>query len=164
MVGCRGETPSDAAITATNLADVCKSNTYFTRAPGASSSPPRPIEVFADVQNGFVRQPIFDRGDEWSAEDPSRTQLAACAKRVGEGDKIKDCPFDTGGPVALHDARYEVTVYEIKTREARKVVEIPAKGDICPTVAFFSSGEDRKLFARPTAEQYVTALRDQVEG
>jgi len=163
--GCGGDTASDAPLATARLADVCQSSTYFTRAPAAAPSPPRPIQVFEELhENRFMEQLILRAGDAWRSTDDSRTQLAACASRTEEGAKVKECEFDTGAPVALHGATYEVTVYEVKTRKERMVTEIQAKGYTCPTLVFFPDRNDLKLFARPTPQQYVTALRDQVEG
>jgi hypothetical protein len=163
--GC-GEKASDAPISGGNLADVCQRSTYFTRAPAAAASPPRPIQVFEQlVGGGYMRSLLYQAqaGDAWNPRDAARTQLVACANRADEGRKVKECAFQTGR-VALHEASYDVTVYETRTREERAVVTIQANGYACPMSAFFRGGEDRKLFARPMPEQYVTALRDQVEG
>lgn len=164
IAGCGGDKASDAPISSTNLVEVCQQSTSFTRAPAAAASPPRPIQVFEEREEGrFMRQLILQAGDEWRATDASRTQLVACAKRSDEGKKVKECVFDTGDPVGLYEARYNVTVYETKTRKQREVAEIQARGYSCPTLVFFRSGDDAKLFARPKPEQYVAALRDQVE-
>ncbi len=163
--GCGADKASDEPITSRNLADVCQRSTYFTRAPAAAASPPRPIQVFEQMQGGgFMAQLILQAGDAWRSRDAARTQLVACAKRAGDdGEKVKDCQFEDGS-VGLYEATYDVTVYETQTREQRMVATIQAKGYACPTLVFFRDGEDKKLFARPRPEQYVTALRDQVEG
>jgi len=146
------------------LADVCQRSTYFSRAPAAATSPPRPIQVFQQMQGDrFMRQLILQAGDAWRSRDAARAQLVACAKRADDGEKVKDCEFEDGS-VGLYEATYDVTVYETRTREQRKVATIQAKGYACPTIVFFHGGEVKKLFARPRPEPYVTALRDQVEG
>jgi len=81
-----------------------------------------------------------------------------------DGRKAKECVFDSGASVGLYAARYRVTVLETKTLEQRKVAEIQATGYGCPTLVFFRGGDDAKLYARIRPEQYVTALRDQVDG
>jgi cyanophycinase-like exopeptidase len=165
IAGCGADAASDAPVTSRNLADVCQRDTYFTRAPAAAASPPRPIQVFAEQHDGrFMHELIPQAGDEWRSSDASGAQLVACAKRIDEGRKVKECVFDRGASVGLYAARYRVTVYETKTREQRKVAEIQATGYGCPTLVFFRGGDDAKLYARIRPEQYVTALRDQVQG
>jgi len=63
--GC-GDKASDAPISSGNLADVCQRSTYFTRAPAAATSPPRPIQVFEQlVGGGYVRSRGSDHKSAW---------------------------------------------------------------------------------------------------
>jgi len=164
--GCGGDRASDAPITSErDLQDVCERRTYFTRAPAAAASPPRPIVVFEQRQHDFYsRELILQAGPDWQSVNPNRYQVVACSKRTGEGEKIKDCAFDTGvKSVPLHEATFEVTLYEAKTRKPRKTVSIRGKDYTCPTLRFFRAGEDLRIFSNPKPNQYVAALGDEVQ-
>jgi hypothetical protein len=164
VVGC-GEQASDKPIRSTfALADVCQHQTRFTTAPAAAPSTPRPTAVLEEGQKDFYTPTqMHDAPDPWHVPSAKRMQLVACAKRTDEGDRVKACRFTTGpSSVPMHEATYEVTLYEIRTGKERKTVTIRARDRRCPLSQLFRGENDLKVYAHPTPAQYVEALGDQV--
>jgi len=165
LAGCGGDRASDKALRYPgDLKDVCDANTYFTRASTVSPTTPRAIVPFEEGQPGQFQQPNTGGWPvPWSGVEVEDIELVACAKRTNVGAEVKDCLYDTGVESApLHEATYEVTVYEARTRKVRKTVSIRAKSHICPVSQLLENPDDAKVFASVTRDQYLTSLSDVV--
>jgi len=149
---------SDKELTsADQLVEVCHSNQRYFRDAAAFAGPePHPAQVFRRTNNdtGFKRE-LFG-GDV----DPRKTQLVACALQARTGPPLAICKFAAQPEIPLHEASYQVTIYETWTGQRLGSQTVTATTGQCPPVYVPPpQGKPWMLYAAPSDDQYRQALQ-----
>jgi len=156
--------PSDEPLTsAAQLSELCRRGTSFSDAAPYAAETPRTVAVFEPpAGNGgddrVERLPAQLQGErrdpypQWDTSDPTMIELVACVRRASEGEQVGECRFDSGEPVPLHAASYEVTVYEARTGEEVGSYDSGWDGEDCPAVALTDAQRPRVFSPLPREE------------
>lgn len=149
---------SDKELTsADQLIEVCHSSQKYFRDAAAFAGPePHPAQIFLRTNNdaGFKRE-LFG-GDA----NPRRTQLVACVVQIRTGPPVAKCTFPTQPEIPLHEAAYDVTVYETWTGRRLGTQPVTATKGQCPPVYVAPpEGKPWMLYAAPSDEQYRQVLQ-----
>lgn len=155
----RGGPSAEPLTSAGQLADLCLRGTTFPDAAPYTSEAPPTIAVF-DAPRGNGGDDSVDRIPAQALgelPDATAVQLVACVRRASGGEQVGECRFDSGEPVPLHTARYEVTVYVAQTGEEVGNYDDGADGVDCPVVALVD-GERPKVFSMIPREQLMQSL------
>ncbi|WP_272003656.1 hypothetical protein [Nannocystis radixulma] len=92
-----------------------------------------------------------------SIGDPAAYQLVACV--VGKSEKKrKDCRFDGGAVVELHEGTVEVAVYATATAELVEKKTFKATGGTCPMLFSFPDDTKRAAWLPKLAPAYHTYM------
>jgi hypothetical protein len=139
------------------LVEVCNSNQrYFPDAAAFAGIEPHPAQVFRRANNdaAFRRETFGGDGD------PKKNQLVACALQTRTGPPVATCQSTTQPEIPLHEATYQVTIYETWTgRRLGSSTLIVGKG-VCPTSYVPPPpGKPWMLYAAPSDDQYRQALQ-----
>lgn len=161
--------PSDEPLTsAAQLSDLCARGTTFPDAAPYTDETPRTIAVFeAPPGNGgddrVERLPAqlqgarLDPYPQWDTSDATAIELVACVRRTSEDQQVGECRFDSGEPVPLHAASYNVTVHVARTGEEVGSYATGWDGDECP-VAALTDAQRPRVFSRMPREQLMEPL------
>lgn len=153
-----GSKASDQELTSANqLVEVCNSNQrYFQDAAVFAGPDPHPAHIFRRGNNdsGFRREQFG--GDT----DPRKIQLVACALQTRTGPPLATCKFTSQPEIPLHEATYQVTIYETWTGRRLGSKTIAATKGECPS-SYVSppQGKPWMLYAVPSDDQYRQALQ-----
>jgi hypothetical protein len=144
-------------ISADQLVEVCDSNQkYFIDAAAFAGPGPHPAQVFrrGNNDNAFTREPFG--GDI----EPRRIQLVACALQTRTGPPLTTCKSANQPEIALHEATYQVTVYETGTGRKLGALTVTADKGQCPeNYTPPPQGKPWMLYAIPSDDQYRQALQ-----
>ncbi|HZM84343.1 MAG TPA: hypothetical protein VFC19_52150 [Candidatus Limnocylindrales bacterium] len=143
--------------TVDQLVDVCNSNQRYFRDAAAFAGPePHPAQVFRrDSNDTAFRRELFGVD-----VDPRKNQLVACALQTRTGPPIATCKFTTQPEIPLHEAIYQITVYETLTGRRLGAQAVTANKGQCP-ISYTPppQGKPWMLYAAPSDDQYRQALQ-----
>lgn len=162
--------PSDQPLDSSAINSSCSwPRKYFPDQPVYEGSEPHPVAVLIEEHSAsgsyyrkmlLLPSSVSDRTPGYlNPRDDSTVQLLACLDQTEEGRQVKTCEFDSGEPVPMRQATYEVTVYEARTGdEVGKTSIRDAVRATCPTIITYRENEDPKLYTEPSLTQVEQAL------
>jgi len=143
------------------LVEVCNSNQrYFLDAAAFAGPDPHPAQVFRRSNNDTAFKRELFGGDV----DPRKNQLVACVLQTRTGPPVASCKFTTQPEIPLHEATYQVTIYETWTGRRLGSYALTANKGQCPaSYAPPPQGKPWMLYVAPSDDQYRQALQPVID-
>lgn len=141
-------------------AKVCaEPGSAFRGAAPYAAAAPRPVVIFEGGDG-----PYFRGSGPWGPTDPGDVQVVMCVRRSGSAQVLKSCKYGAtmfgGGEsryLSLVAGKYEVTVYEARTRELIRTRTLTGTGGDCPQVV---SRDRDEVYASLEEEQFHESMSD----
>ncbi|HCT78668.1 MAG TPA: hypothetical protein DGG94_15210 [Micromonosporaceae bacterium] len=156
-----------------DLGELCDERPrYFPEAAPFAGVAPHPIQLFAKSADNseYLREQLFDPSapvpSHWQADDFTvrSAQLVGCVTLKHAAAEITVCKYPDRRDIPLHQATYEIAVYEVKTgRKVGTKNVVVTEGSCPPGYTPPPIGDPWRLHALPNFQQYEQALSPFVE-